>query len=321
MTLTQLRYVVEVDRHRHFTRAAEACGVTQPTLSMQIRKLEKELGVDIFHRTPMQVRPTDVGRRIVEQAQTVLGEASRMREWAEEHAADISGVLRLGVIPTVAPWVLPPALPFLASRHPALSLVVEELKTSELLERIRDDRLDAGILATPEDLSGLPFRRLFREPFVGYLSAGHRLSDRQTLRRGDLRLDDLWLLQEGHCFRDQVLDLCSRVGPSTGPSGSLSFESGSLDTLQRLVDESGGMTLLPRLAAAALGEEERSRVRPFESPPPSRMVCLVHGRTYLKRAARDALIEVLLDSVPKDAVSIASDDDAHPRLSADAVRA
>ncbi len=298
MTLRQLRYVVAVDRTRHFTKAAEECGVTQPTLSSQIRKLERALGVQIFHRTRMRVRPTDIGREIVEQARIVLREASRLREWPRKADGEVAGELRLGVIPTVGPWVLPPALPALVARHPKLSLVVEELKTSELLERLRSDRLDAGLVATPSDLADLDYRPLFEEPFFGYLSPEHRLADRTRLRREDLKLADLWLLQEGHCFRDQVLDLCSDLTPPTGTPRSLSFESGNLDTLKRLVDGGGGMTLLPGLAVRGLTDEERSRVRPFEAPAPARTVCFVHGRTYLKRAAREALLEVLIHSVP-----------------------
>lgn len=304
MTFSQLKYVVAVDRHRHFTKAADECGVTQPTLSMQIRKLERELGVEIFQRNRIRVRPTDIGRELVDQARTVLREVERLRKLAGEADGEVAGELRLGVIPTVGPFVLPRCLPALVHRYPGLSVVVAELKTSELLEELRADRLDAALLATPSDSSDLLQRRLFEEPFVAYLSSGHRLARRARIRREDLRLDDLWLLQEGHCFRDQVLDLCSRLAPSSGPSRPLSFESGNLDTLKRLVDESGGMTLLPRLAVDELTEEERRRVRRFEDPAPSRTVCFVHGRTYLKRAAREALVEELVRSIPEEAVAI-----------------
>ena len=306
MTLTQLRYVVAVDRHRHFTRAADACGVSQPTLSMQIRKLEKELGVEIFHRGARRVRPTDVGRQVVEQARTVLEEADQLKVLAGLGEGTVAGELRLGVIPTVGPFVLPRALPALAARYPELTLVVEELKTSELLEGLGSETLDAALLATPSDLSGFRYRELFREPFVAYLAPDHPLRNRARIRPDDLDPGELWLLQEGHCFRDQVLDLCGRDSPAPAPDRPrpLRFESGNLETLKRLVDEGGGMTLLPGLAVDRLSPEERSRVRPFEAPAPSRTVCFVHGRTYLKRAAREALIPGLLASIPPGEVEV-----------------
>lgn len=304
MTLAQLRYVVAVDRHRHFTNAARECGVSQPTLSMQLRKLEKELGVQIFHRGRQRVRPTDIGRQIIRKARGILEDADRLRAVAARVDGEVAGELRLGVIPTVGPFVLPRCLPALVARHPELRVVVEELKTSELLSALREERLDAALLATPSDLADLPHEPLFEEPFVAYLSPDHALATRDRLRPDDLKLDDLWLLQEGHCFRDQVVDLCSRLAPSGSSSRPLSFESGNLDTLKRLVDEGGGMTLLPRLAVRRLSDEERARVRPFEDPPPSRTVCFVHGRTYLKRAAREALLEGLRRSLPGDAVTV-----------------
>jgi LysR family transcriptional regulator, hydrogen peroxide-inducible genes activator len=300
MTLSQLAYVVAVDRHRHFTRAAEAAGVTQPTLSMQIRKLEKELGIEIFDRSRTPVRPTDLGAGIVEQARAVLHEAERLRGLARIPSGEVVGELRVGIIPTLGPFILPSLLPELIRRHPRLTLTVEEVQTAEILEGLRTESLDAGVIATPADRPGLLERELFEEPFVAYLSRGHPLEARAALRAGDLRLDDLWLLQEGHCFRDQVKDLCSRVASSEGRSGRLRFQSGNLGTLKRMVDGSGGMTLLPLLATRDLTDEERSRVRPFRSPVPTRLVRLVQGRAYLKRPLVEALAEQLLVQCPEE---------------------
>jgi LysR family transcriptional regulator, hydrogen peroxide-inducible genes activator len=298
--------VVAVDRHRHFTRAAEECGVSQPTLSMQIQKLEKDLGVEIFHRGTRRIRPTDVGREVVAQARAVLQEANRLQELAGKAGGEVAGELRLGVIPTVGPYVLPPCLPALGDHHPDLTLVVEELKTSELLEGLRNETLDAALLATPSDLSEFEYVTLFEEPFVAYLAPDHRLGERTRIHPEDLRMDELWLLQEGHCFRDQVLDLCSRLSPPSERPRPLRFESGSLDTLKRLVDEGGGMTLLPGLAVHRLSPRERARVRPFQPPSPSRKVCFAHGRTHLKRTAREVVIAELLRSIPRGAVALVS---------------
>lgn len=303
MILSQLRYVVAVDEHRHFTRAADACGVAQPTLSMQIRKLEEELGVELFHRDRFRVRPTDIGGELVEQARTILREVARMRVLAGDDAGPVAGELRLGVIPTVGPLLLPRALPRLLERHRALSVVVEERRTSELVAELKAGRLDAALLATPGDAAGLEQEELFREPFVAYLAPAHPLSDRELLTRDDLRLDELWLLREGHCFRDQVLDLCSTEHVDSGPPRSLSFESGNLHTLKRLVDEIGGMTLLPQLMVGELTPEEGTRLRRFAEPAPARTVSFVHGRTYLKQAAREALVAELRSSVQGEGVS------------------
>lgn len=300
MTLTQLRYVVALDEHRSFTRAAEACGVAQPTLSMQIRTLEGDLGVTLFHRDRNRVRPTDIGREVVEQAERVLAEVERLRARASESGGEVAGELRLGVIPTVGPFVLPRCLPALIQRHPELSVAVSELQTSDLLDALDGGRLDAALLATPSDVSGFEQQVLFEEAFVGYLSPGHRLASRTKLRRDDLDLDDLWLLQEGHCFRDQVLDLCGNLPNTAETARPLRFESGNLHTLKRLVDEAGGMTLLPRLAVRELTVEEQGRVRPFEAPAPTRTVTFVHGRTYLRRGARDAFVQELLASLPDE---------------------
>lgn len=298
MTLAQLRYVVAVDTHRHFVRAAEQCGVTQPTLSMQILKLEEELGVRLFDRSKQPVEPTDVGHLVIEQARVVLREAARVREVVDGAGGEVSGELRVGVIPTLAPYVLPRFLSRFSGRYPGASLVVEELRTEQIVESLQSDRLDAGLVATAIELRGIREHPLFEEPFVAYISERHPLFGEARLRVEDLILDDLWLLHEGHCFRDQVLQLCHEVDRSGRNPRPLHFESGNLETLKRMVDSSGGLTLLPYLAAVDLRGEERDRVRPFGSPPPSRCVRLVHGKTYLKRGLIEAFVGELLAAVP-----------------------
>lgn len=300
MTLTQLQYIVAVDTWRHFVRAAEECGVTQPTLSMQIQKLERELGVEIFDRSRHPVEPTDLGKRIVAQARVVLSEAAALRELAEEAGGVVEGELRVGVIPTIAPYLLPRLLPELSRRHEGLRLRLEELQTDQILEHLGADRLDAGIVATLVEAPGLVERVLYEEPFFAYVSEDHPAFGQSRLHPDTLRVDDLWLLHEGHCFRDQVLRLCGEVGRAGGASGRPRFECGHLSTLKRLVETSGGMTLLPALALADLSAEQRRRVRPFEDPSPSRTVRLVHRKTYLRRRRIAAFVEVLLDVVPEE---------------------
>lgn len=307
VTLTQLGYVVALDTHRHFGRAAAACHVTQPTLSMQLAKLERLLGFALFDRARTPVLPTEGGRLVVEQARVVLREAARLGEVRDALAGAVTGELRLGVIPTLAPYVLPLLVPRLRGRHPGLELVVEERVTDDLVGAVRAGGLDAALVASAAPGADLVDRVLFVEPFVGYVSAGHRLAARADLSPADLSLDDLWLLAEGHCLRVQTLELCRRRvrGPTdAGPDAAARatagarFESGNLETLARLVEGGEGMTLLPALAAAGLRTAaQRALVRPFRGPAPSREVRLVQGRRQRRATLVGAVADVLLDVV------------------------
>jgi LysR family hydrogen peroxide-inducible transcriptional activator len=273
---------------------------------MQVQKLERELGLLLFDRSKQPVEPTDLGLVVIEQARVILGESSRLQELITEALSGtggvVSGELRIGIIPTLAPYILPRFISDLSRRHPDLSLVVEEAITEQIVELIRADRLDAGLLATSVETRGIVERPLFNEPFVGYVSEVHPLYAEPCLRVEALALADLWLLHEGHCFRDEVLRLCREV--SRSESGDrprpLRFESGNLETLKRLVESSGGITLLPALAALDLRDRERLLVRPFAAPPPSRQVRLIHGNGYLKRSLSDAFVAAMLGSLPEE---------------------
>lgn len=306
MNLAQLRYVVALDEHRHFSRAAEACGVMQPTLSTQLGKLESELEVEIFDRDRRPVEPTDLGHKIVEQARRVLQEAGRFDGMILEARGVVAGELRVGVLPTLAPYLLPRFVSDFSRRHPRVSLAVEELVTEQILQDLDADRLDVGIIATSEAKRGWIERKLFVEPFVGYMAPGHALLGWDRLRREDLEIDDLWILHEGHCFRDQILELCEDLRRERDAGRSVTFRSGNLETLKRMVDGSGGMTLLPALAVDALADAERERVRTFEEPVPARTVRLVQGKTYLKRALIEAFADALLKALPGDGVRLYS---------------
>lgn len=303
ITLTQLGYVVALDAHRHFGLAAAACHVTQPTLSMQLAKLERVLGFPLFDRTRTPVVPTEGGRLVAEQARVVLREAARLSEVRDALAGAVAGELRLGVIPTLAPYVLPLLVPRLRVRHPALELVVEERVTDDLVGAVRAGGLDAALVASAAPGADLVDRVLFAEPFVGYVSAAHRLTARADLTPADLSLDDLWLLAEGHCLRVQTVELCRRRVRGTGaaeagPGAGARFESGNLETLTRLVEGGEGMTLLPALAAAGLRTAaQRALVRPFRAPAPTREVRLVQGRRRPRAALVEAVADVLLDVV------------------------
>lgn len=299
ITLTQLAYAVALDSHRHFARAASACNVTQPTLSMQIQKLEATLGAILFDRSCTPLVPTDVGTAVIAQARLVLREAATLPDLCRIAAGSIVGELRLAVIPTIAPYLLPRVLEVISSRYPALELIVEERTTESLLAGLRDDSLDAGLVATAVDAGDIAQLPLFREPFVGYVSTSHRLAGKSVLLVSDLSLGDLWLLAEGHCLRTQVVTLCQQRGrkraTSTprkggGCTGVARFESGNLETLKRLVERGSGMTLLPALAVADLATDaQRKLVVPFGDPVPSREVALVRRRTHY----RERLVEVV----------------------------
>jgi len=305
LSLGQLAYVVAVDTHRHFGRAAAACNVTQPTLSMQLRKLETSLGVSLFDRSRSPVVPTDVGRLVVEQARVALREAERIVDLLGGDEGRVTGELRLGVIPTLAPYLLPRLVPAFVRRHPGIALVLEERVTGDVLEGLRRETLDAGIVASAMAGPEVTERVLFREPFVGYVSAGHRLAGRRVLTPADLSIDDLWLLAEGHCFREQAIRLCrrrtSRRPAAAGDTAGARFESGNLETLARLVEQGVGMTLLPALAAADLRTDaQRALIRPFARPAPMREVRLVRRRAHLKQHLVDALVAELLAVLPEE---------------------
>lgn len=296
MTLVQLQYLVALDVHRHFGDAAAACGVTQPTLSTQVRRLEDELDVELIDRSRQPVVPTAAGERIVEQAREVLAARDGLTSLAYEMQDRVTGTLRLGLLPTLSPYLLPLVLPAMEATYPAVTLVLREWPTDEILNALHADALDAALIATDEAGPDLHDRVLFTEPFVGYVAPSHRLTDRDPLTPADLSIEDLWLLTEGHCFRDQVLQVCGRA-PS-GPRATAQFESGSLETLVRLVRNSGGMTLLPQLAIHHMTEPERANfVVPFADPPPTRDVRLVTRRRHKQRLV-EAFVDTLSDALP-----------------------
>lgn len=310
-TLTQLAYAVAVDTHGHFGHAAAACHVTQPTLSMQLRKLERGLGVVLFDRSRMPVVATDLGRILLDQARVVLQEAARIPDLRDQSLGRVVGELRVGALPTLAPYLLPRFLQRLTDAHPGLRLIVEELPTAGIVDRLRQETLDAGLIATRDGAPGIVQRVLFEEPFVGYVNHAHPLASRETLTHADLSLDDVWLLSEAHCLRAQTVQLCQDRASSAGAvptcARAVRFESGNLETLKHLVERSGGLTFLPRLA---LADDARygvspsgagaARVIPFADPPPVRPITLVRRRAYLKQHLVDAFVAALLESLPDD---------------------
>ncbi|SFR31283.1 LysR family transcriptional regulator, hydrogen peroxide-inducible genes activator [Robiginitalea myxolifaciens] len=291
MTITQLQYVLAVAEFRNFTVAAEKSFVTQPTLSMQVQKLEDELDVQIFDRSKKPIGITDAGQKIVDQARNIVNEASRIRDIVDQEKGFIGGTFTLGIIPTVMPTLLPMFLKNFVSRYPKVRLVIREQNTEALIENLKEGHLDAAIAATPLGVESLTERPLYYEPFVAYVPEGHRLSAKEKLAPEDLALQDILLLQDGHCFRDGVINLCK-----SGDSDSnepFELESGSFETLIRLSDEGLGMTLLPYLHTLDLDPKRKKRLRFFTEPPPAREVSLIYHRKELKFQISEALKEVI----------------------------
>lgn len=283
MTLQQLHYLVALDGSRHFGKAALACGVSQPTLTVQLRKLEEELEVELFDRREQPVVPTAAGIPIIEQARAVLREAGRLQAMVDDLHTGLGGTLRIGIIPTLAPYLIPLFLPRFADHHPGIQLTIDERRTSRILKGLKHGDLDIGVLVTPVDTGQFEEVALFQERFLAYLHRGHPLWGRRVLTRADLRDRPLWVLSEGHCFREQTLSFCDR--PSAGGHPNVLYESGSIETLKHLVRRGSGMTLVPELSVAA----DDPHVRRFKAPEPVRQVSLVVRRPYARRRVLEAL--------------------------------
>lgn len=299
-SLTQLEYALAVDKHRHFGKAAKSCFVTQPTLSMQLQKLEEELGLVLFDRTKKPILPTQAGKAVLEQARVVVSEYKKIALLTQQDGKELSGSFSLAVIPTLAPYVIPLFLEKFSRKFPKVNLRIEELQTVQILQALDQDEIDAGLLVTPLEVTTLEEDILFYEPFYLYLRKDHPLAKKEKMDEKDLDGSELWLLKEGHCFREQMIRLCS-LGKKNSVLKNVYFESGNLETLKRLVELNGGYTLLPYLAAhGRLAGAANTVTRPFKTPVPSREVSFAYRRLQLKLPILKALREVILESIPEE---------------------
>lgn len=294
MTLTQLEYIVALDTHRHFVLASEKCFVTQPTLSMQIQKLEEELGVKIFDRTKQPVIPTEIGASIIAQARVALREASMVKQIINDQKDILAGELRIGIIPTLAPYLIPPLYKYVREKYPQIDLIIREAITEDVIDELKQNRLDCGIVVTP--LKDLSIREdiLFYEELFVYVSKKNTLIDKKYVLASEIDPSQLWILEEGHCFRSQVLNLCE-----LRKSSDFHFKTGNIETLKRMVDKSDGITILPELAVMEFGKSEMKLVKRLKEPTPAREVSLVTHRDYLKSKLIKILKEGILDIVPR----------------------
>ena len=298
-TLAQLEYIVAVDRLKHFGRAAEACHVSQPSLSAQIQKVEEDLGLVIFDRLKKPITTTEKGRSFIDQARVVLDEQRRLLEVASTDKGEASGDFRLGIIPTLTPYLLPRFLGPFSEKFQKVRLRIDEMKTESIIQELKNDKLDAGILATPLKEEALRERFLFQEKFFVYFRKDHPLTERRMIREDDLP-DDLWVLQDGHCLRNQVLRICSS-GRGSGRFKNLRFEGGNLETLRYLIRENAGYTLVPELFVLGLSPQERSQsTREFSAPAPSREISLVFRKHLWKTEILKALETTVRTCLPSE---------------------
>ena len=292
MTITQLKYVLAVAEHKNFTLAAEKCFVTQPTLSMQIQKIEEELNIQIFDRTKKPIQLTDIGLKIVTQAKNIVNEADRIQDIVEQQKGFIGGEFRLGIIPTIMPTLLPMFLNNFIKKYPKVKLIIEELNTDEIITKLNNGHLDAAIAATPLMEEKIKEIVLYFEPFVAYIPESHHHFQKKEIEVSDLNLDDILLLQDGHCFRDGILNLCKNN--TKNDSNRFQIESGSFETLIKLADEGLGTTLLPYLHTMDLKESDKLKLRHFKEPKPAREVSLIFPKSELKIQIIDALRSTIM---------------------------
>jgi LysR family hydrogen peroxide-inducible transcriptional activator len=298
MTLTQLEYVLAVNKHKHFGKAAESCFVTQPTLSMQLQKLEEELEVTIFDRSKSPITPTEEGKEIIDQARVIIQEQKRLFSIIEEGKGEISGEFKLSVIPTLSPYIIPLFIHEFTERYPKVHLQIKENKTEEIIELLKNDEIDAGILVTPLHEKKIVERSLYYEPFYLFAAASNPLSKKNKIREDDLDINEIWLLNKGNCFRDQVLNICQNKRDQN-ISNPINFESGNFETLKNMVLMGNGYTLLPHMAVEQLSPAHKKLIRPFYKPVPTREVSLVHSKNCIKLKILNALEGEILASIPE----------------------
>jgi LysR family transcriptional regulator, hydrogen peroxide-inducible genes activator len=298
MTFVQLEYIVAIDNCRHFANAAAKCFITQPTLSMQVQKLEEELGIKIFDRARQPVVPTEAGAAIVEQARKILGEKNVIEEIIQQKKGVINGTLKIGIIPTLAPYLLPLFIQKFIRKYPLVKLVVTELTTELIVTSLKEGKIDVGILVTPIDEKAIKEQPLFYEEMIAYVSKNDKAYLKTYMLPKDIDPNHLWLLEEGHCFRSQILNLCE-LRKASVEGGHFDYEAGSIETLRRLVEQNDGITILPELATLDLTSKQLQSLRHFKQPAPMREVSIVTHRNFVKKRLIDLLKQAILDALPE----------------------
>ena len=303
MTLQQFEYIIALEKFRHFTKAAEYCNVTQPTLSAMIQKLEDELEVKIFDRSQQPIAPTPAGLLVIKQAKEALVQAEQIKNIVQEQKQDVAGKFTLGILPTIAPYLLPRFISLLMKKYPKLELRIAEMKTSEIKRALLNGEIDAGVLADIEDLEEYNISHLFYEQYMAYVSKSCSLYDKQIVKSRDLQNHQLWLLDEGHCFRDQMVKYCQI---KSAQDSQMTYSLGSIETFMRMVESGCGVTFIPWMAAQQLSESQQELVRPFAIPMPTRHLVAATNKNFIRHTILAAIIEEIQASVPKAMHSLAT---------------
>jgi LysR family hydrogen peroxide-inducible transcriptional activator len=298
MTFIQLEYIIAVDTWRHFAQAARHCFVSQPTLSMQIQKLEEELEVKLFDRSKQPVVPTETGAEIIEQGRKILAERDLLLENLQHKKGVLTGELRIGIIPTLAPYLLPLFIQPFTKKYPGVKLIVNEMMTELMISRLREGKIDAGILVTPLQENGIREHILFYEEMMAYVSKKNAVYEKTYLLPQDIDPNKLWLLEEGHCFRSQIVNLCE-LRKISREGSHFEYEAGSIETLRRMVELNDGITIIPELATLDMPLRQTQLIRHFRRPVPMREVSLVVHRNYVKEKLIEVLKEEILQKVPE----------------------
>lgn len=301
MTLQQLEYIIAVDHFRHFTKAAEHCRVTQPTLSAMVQKLEEELDIRIFDRNQQPVCPTPIGLLIIKQAREVLVQTNRIKNIIEEEKHSMNGTFTLGILPTIAPYLLPRFFPQLAKKYPQLDFRVVEMKTSDIKKALPEGTIDAGILAQLPDLGEFNSHHLFYEKYFAYVNRNSPLYKHELIRTSDLSNELLWMLDEGHCFRDQLVKFCQL---KSAKASQLAYQLGSIETFMRMVESGKGITFIPTLAVMQLNDQQRELVRQFAIPTPTRQIVMLTTKDYVRHTLTDTLTAEIQASIPNEMLTI-----------------
>lgn len=298
MNLHQFEYLIALDRYRNFSTAAKSCYVTQPALTVQIKNLEDELKAVLFDRSKKPLMPTEAGKAIIEQARIIMRQTGKLKDIITLFSSEIAGELRLGIIPTVSPYLIPLFINEFNEKYSKVKLYIEEEITENILSFLKDGIFDAGIIVTPFKMKGMITRPLYYEKFYAYVSNEHELAKKRKLKTTDLSINNLWLLKEGNCFRNQVINICAKTSDNNSQAG-FHYESYSLDSLKRIVEKKKGVTVIPELAADDIPEENRNMLKHFSDFTPIREVSLVINRIFLKKRMIDGLADTIIENIPK----------------------
>ncbi|MDA8595673.1 hydrogen peroxide-inducible genes activator [Flavobacteriaceae bacterium] len=292
MTLNQLEYLIALNHYRHFGKAAEASGISQPTLSLMIKKIEQELDVEIFDRSKQPLQPTEMGMKILQQAEKSIKEIGKITELIQEETGMLSGPLHIGIIPTLAPYIIPDLIRLFKSDYPEIQLKLTEMNTKTLIQALKDDELDLFIAATPLEESGFYEIPLYYEKFVAYFASGAMPSSSVSL--DTIPKENLWVLEEGHCLRDQTFNFC---GPDTGYNQV--YEAGSIETLIKIVDTNGGYSIIPELQIPLLTPSQRENLRDIDNPPANREVSIIIKKGFIKERMLNAVADSIKKIIPE----------------------